>query len=412
MRSILRATAFALLLPVVSAVAHAQASIKLAYVNTAALMDAAPGRQAADSALKRESDALTSTLQKLQDSVNAMLTKYQKDEPTLSATAKETRQKAIQALETDLQAKNLKAQQQMSQRQNELTAPMIDAVKKVLDDIRIEDGYTIIFSNDPGQSVIVSADKNLDITDRVDLASSGNEGDDRWTGRRKARRSGQSGRRYEAEAAAAVIPGSSERAGGGEDGFVLTAAAIAEAVGGRVVGDPSATVNGIASLDRASSRDLSFLGVGEVRHALSRVVGRRGVGLSGARGDPGQRARPDHRREAAGGVALAPAAVPSASPCGPRRALDRGDRPRRSIGKAGVGWAVRGHRRRRGDRRLDASSVHIASWGPGSRSGRASTCIRPSRSTAGRESGIGWRSTRAPESAPTASATCSATASI
>jgi outer membrane protein len=168
MRSIFRATVFALLLPLVSGVARAQqAPVKIAYVNTAALMDAAPGRLAADSLLKREGDALTASLQKLQDSVNAMLTKYQKDEPTLSATAKDTRQKAIQSLETDLQAKNLKAQQQMQQRQNEVTAPMIDAVKKVLDDIRIEDGYTVIFANDPGSSTIVSADKNLDITDRV-----------------------------------------------------------------------------------------------------------------------------------------------------------------------------------------------------------------------------------------------------
>lgn len=167
MRSILRATAFALLLPLVSGVARAQQPTKIGYVNTAALMDAAPGRAAADSLLKREGDALTASLQKLQDSVNAMLTKYQKDEPTLTATAKETRQKAIQALETDLQAKNLKAQQQFSQRQSEVMAPITDAVKKVLDDIRVEDGYAMIFANDPGQSVIVSADKNLDITDRV-----------------------------------------------------------------------------------------------------------------------------------------------------------------------------------------------------------------------------------------------------
>lgn len=168
MRSILRATMLALLLPLMSGVARAQQSpVKIAYVNTAALMDAAPGRVAAESLLKKEGDALTASLQKLQDSVNALLTKYQKDEPTLSATVKDTRQKAIQGLETDLQAKNLKAQQQFQQRQAEVMAPITDAVKKALDDIRVEDGYAVIFANDPGQSVIVAADKNLDITDRV-----------------------------------------------------------------------------------------------------------------------------------------------------------------------------------------------------------------------------------------------------
>lgn len=167
MRSILRATMFALLLPVMSGVAHAQQPVKIAYINPGALMEAAPGKAAADSLLRREGDALSASLQKLQDSVNAMLTKYQKDEPTMTAAAKDKAQKAIQSLETDLQARNLKAQQQFQQRTNEVMAPITDAVKKVLDDIRVEDGYSIIFQNEPGQSMIVSADKNLDITDRV-----------------------------------------------------------------------------------------------------------------------------------------------------------------------------------------------------------------------------------------------------
>jgi len=59
-----------------------------------------------------------------------------------------------------------------------------------------------------------------------------------------------------------VIAGSSRQgpAGGGEGGSVLTAAAIAEAVGGRLIGDAAATVANVAPLDRASSRDLSFFG--------------------------------------------------------------------------------------------------------------------------------------------------------
>jgi UDP-3-O-[3-hydroxymyristoyl] glucosamine N-acyltransferase len=46
---------------------------------------------------------------------------------------------------------------------------------------------------------------------------------------------------------------------GGEGGIVLTADAIARAVGGRVVGDAAAVVHGVAPLDRATARDLSFL---------------------------------------------------------------------------------------------------------------------------------------------------------
>jgi outer membrane protein len=40
-------------------------------------------------------------------------------------------------------------------------------VRKVLEDIRVEDGYAMILSSEPGQSPILVADKNLDITERV-----------------------------------------------------------------------------------------------------------------------------------------------------------------------------------------------------------------------------------------------------
>jgi UDP-3-O-[3-hydroxymyristoyl] glucosamine N-acyltransferase len=58
-----------------------------------------------------------------------------------------------------------------------------------------------------------------------------------------------------------VIVGSTRQEVGGGDVIVLTAAAIAEVVGGRLIGEGSAGVTGVAPLDRASRRDLSFLGV-------------------------------------------------------------------------------------------------------------------------------------------------------
>ena len=169
MRSMVRATAIALALTVTARVAQAQqaGTGKIVFVNTQALMEAAPGRLAAESLLTKEGKGYQDQLQKMQDSLNKMLSDYQKAEPTLSATAKDARQKAIQALETDLQAKNAQFQQQFDQRKNEIMSPITDMVKKVLDDVRDENGYAMILMNDPGQSVIVSADKNLDITDKV-----------------------------------------------------------------------------------------------------------------------------------------------------------------------------------------------------------------------------------------------------
>jgi len=167
MRSTLCAALVALALTGGAAQAQ-QPAFKMAYVNTGALMEVAPGRAAADSALQKISDGFKAQIQKMQDSIQALYTDYTKKEPTLSAAQKDLKQKAIQGLETELQAKNLQLQQQFQQRSQELYAPVQEAVKKVLEDIRVEDGYAMILANDPaGPGVIVSADKNLDITERV-----------------------------------------------------------------------------------------------------------------------------------------------------------------------------------------------------------------------------------------------------
>jgi len=170
MSSIVRATAIALATTVLSGVAQAQdgkSCTKLGYVNPQALMEAAPGRAAAESLLNKEGQTYQGQLQKLQDSLNKMLADYQKAEPTMTATVKETRQKTLQGMETELQQKNQQFQQQFDARKNEVMAPITDVVKKVLDDIREEGCYAMIIMSEPGQSIIASADKNLDVTDKA-----------------------------------------------------------------------------------------------------------------------------------------------------------------------------------------------------------------------------------------------------
>jgi outer membrane protein len=169
MRSTVRATSVALVFSAVSAIAaRAQAtSLKVAYVNTEAIMAAAPGRVQAESLLSKEGQGYREQLQKLQDSLNTLETAYQKDEAKLTPAVKDAKQKTMQALANDIQLRNAQFQQQWNQRQDEVMAPVREVVHKVLDDIRTEDGYAMIFANDPQQLTIVASDKNLDITDRV-----------------------------------------------------------------------------------------------------------------------------------------------------------------------------------------------------------------------------------------------------
>lgn len=138
---------------------------RIAFVNMGALLENAPGRVQAESTFARETRGYEDQLKKMSDSLNTMIATYQKQETSLTAAQKEAKQKALRDFQGQLQEKNQQLQQQAQQRQNELMAPIMEQVKKVLDDIRTEDGYAMIITGDP--NLILSYDKNLDITDRV-----------------------------------------------------------------------------------------------------------------------------------------------------------------------------------------------------------------------------------------------------
>jgi outer membrane protein len=91
---------------------------------------------------------------------------WAKEEPTLQGAAKEARLKTLREKEQKWGAEAQKLQAQAQERQEELMQPIMENLRKVLDDVRMEGGYSFIFDVAAG-AFIVSADKNLDITTRV-----------------------------------------------------------------------------------------------------------------------------------------------------------------------------------------------------------------------------------------------------
>ncbi len=155
--------AFGMALFAVPMRAQQAASPKIVYVNTQALLDVAPGRAAAESTYKKESTAWGDELSKMSDDIQSMISDYQKAEPTLTDAAKQMRQKAIQTKQQAFAQRQNALNQQAQQRQSELMAPVMQAVKDMLDKVREENGYALILDS----QAVVSEDKNLDITDKV-----------------------------------------------------------------------------------------------------------------------------------------------------------------------------------------------------------------------------------------------------
>lgn len=147
--------------------AFAQAPLKIAYVNSQEILAQAPGRAEAEATYDREVGSARSQLQQMDDSLKAMVAAFDKEAPALDSARREARGNSIRARETEYSQRAQALNQQMQQRQAELAKPMLDQVSQVLDQIRTQGGYAMILDVGTQPSVVVSADKSLDITQQV-----------------------------------------------------------------------------------------------------------------------------------------------------------------------------------------------------------------------------------------------------
>jgi outer membrane protein len=176
MRVLLRASLVALAASLtIAGTASAQATaasaapgpVKIGYINSALLLQEAPGRAEAEAQFDREVGTYRQQLQRMNDSLNTLMAAFDRDAPKLDTAARAARGKAIRDREAEYQTRARGLDSTMQARQAELVKPIMERVQKVIEAIRAEDGYSIILDVGAQTSVVVAADKRLDLTDRV-----------------------------------------------------------------------------------------------------------------------------------------------------------------------------------------------------------------------------------------------------
>jgi outer membrane protein len=170
MRGLIRAGVLALIVGAASASsasAQAAATPKFGFINSAAILAEAPGRAEAENRFKTEVAAYQAQLQRMSDSLQTMAAAFDKEAPKLDSATRVSRAKVIQDRETAYQTRARDLDQQMQTRQAELIRPIMENLQKVIEQVRAEDGYAMIFDVASQTSVIVAADKSLDITPKV-----------------------------------------------------------------------------------------------------------------------------------------------------------------------------------------------------------------------------------------------------
>ena len=173
MRSLLRASSIALATSLIfagnaGAQAPAAASpTKIGYINSALLLQQAPGRAEAEAQFDREVGVYRQQIQRMDDSLRTMMATFDREAPKLDSATREARRTTIGQREVEYQGRARGLDSTMQARQAQLVKPIMERVQAVIETLRAEDGYAVILDVGSQVSVVVAADKRLDLTDRV-----------------------------------------------------------------------------------------------------------------------------------------------------------------------------------------------------------------------------------------------------
>ncbi|MCL4866197.1 MAG: OmpH family outer membrane protein, partial [Gemmatimonadales bacterium] len=118
---------------------------RIAFVNVGVALRAMPGWAQAESLFVKERDAAGRELQSLQAALDSAGNAFQQQSPMLSPTNRTARQRELAQQEERLQTRYNEIQQAMGQREQELLSPMQERLTAIIDGIRAEGTYAVIF---------------------------------------------------------------------------------------------------------------------------------------------------------------------------------------------------------------------------------------------------------------------------
>jgi len=145
----------------------AQPPLRFAFINSQLILANTPGRAEAESLFTREMAGYRAEVQGLQAHLDSAVAEYQRTSVALTPAARQAREAEIRNLQQRAQQRAQELDQQASQREAQLTAPIMRRVNAVIEGIRAEFNYSMIFDAAATGGALVTADQSLDISPLV-----------------------------------------------------------------------------------------------------------------------------------------------------------------------------------------------------------------------------------------------------
>ena len=141
-------------------------SAKIGFINSRQILQKTPGYAAAESTFEREVKGFREEVQKLQKQLDSSVQAFEQQSIALSPAARQAKQKDLKGLQERLEKRSMELQQKAQQREQELMAPLKRA-SRVIQGLRAEGNYAMIFDADAQGGAIVAVDTTLNLTAKV-----------------------------------------------------------------------------------------------------------------------------------------------------------------------------------------------------------------------------------------------------
>lgn len=138
---------------------------ELVFVNTQAILPIAPGADSAQIRFQAVLQSYDAELQGLAVELEELVNTYRQQEALLDQAGREQWQQDIQEKQRLAQERQVELERESTRQRDQLLEPILVRITEVIEEIREEQGYSIVF--DVAESGVVAADTSLDITAAV-----------------------------------------------------------------------------------------------------------------------------------------------------------------------------------------------------------------------------------------------------
>lgn len=149
-----------------AAMAQSNTGLKIAYINSAVLLQNMPERINADSALAKYTRTFQEQIEIMTKEFQTKLQQFQSSEKTMSDAMKEVKTKELQDLQTRIESTQQSAQEKIQMKKQDLYTPILEKADKAIKDVAKEKNYDYIFDVNSQNGIVFSKDE-YDITNLV-----------------------------------------------------------------------------------------------------------------------------------------------------------------------------------------------------------------------------------------------------